>query len=133
MSDYLLKPIEPARLDRCLDKLERMARTPATDIRALARELASQLAPSRRPERIASRVGERTTILDVSRVTHFFSRDKLTFAAIGGHDHVVDETLAELEARLDARRFVRIHRGTIVNVAFVLELHPRSMAAWWCG
>jgi two-component system LytT family response regulator len=37
---------------------------------------------------------------------------------------VVDETLAELEARLDARRFVRIHRGTIVNVGFVLELRP---------
>jgi len=122
--DYLLKPIEPARLDRCLDKLERMAGTQATDIRALARALASQLAPGRRLERIASRVGERTTILDVARVTHFFSRDKLTFAAIGGRDHVVDGTLAELESRLEDRRFVRIHRSTIVNVAFVLELHP---------
>ena len=122
--DYLLKPIEPARLDRCLDKLERMTGGPATDVRALARELASQLAPGRRLERIASRVGERTTILDVARVTHFFSKDKLTFAAIGGRDHVVDGTLAELESRLDARRFVRVHRGTIVNVAFVQELHP---------
>jgi len=122
--DYLLKPIEPARLDRCLDKLERMAGPQATDIRALARALASQLAPGRRLERIASRVGERTTILDVARVTHFFSRDKLTFAAIGGRDHVVDGTLAELESRLEDRRFVRIHRSTIVNVAFVLELHP---------
>jgi len=122
--DYLLKPIEPARLDRCLDKLERMAGAPATDVRALARELASQLAPSRRIERIASRVGERTTILDVARVTHFFSRDKLTFAAIGGQDHVVDGALAELETRLDPRRFVRIHRSTIVNVGFVLELRP---------
>ena len=122
--DYLLKPIEPARLDRCLDKLERMAGVPGTDVRALARELASQLTPSRRIERIASRVGERTTILDVARVTHFFSRDKLTFAAIGGQDHVVDGALAELEARLDPRRFVRIHRSTIVNVGFVLELRP---------
>ena len=90
--DYLLKPFEPARLDRCLDKLERMSGTQTTDIQALARALASQLAPGRRLERIASRVGERTTILDVARVTHFFSRDKLTFAAIGGRDHVVDGT-----------------------------------------
>src|SRR5437667_7404801 len=78
--DYLLKPIEPERLDRCLDKLERLRGAASPDVRALARELASQLAPGRKLERIASRVGERTTILDVSRVSHFFSKDKLTFA-----------------------------------------------------
>ena len=57
-------------------------------------------------------------------MTHFFSKDKLTFAAAGGREHVVDFTLAELEERLDRRRFVRIHRATIVNVAFVQEIYP---------
>jgi len=42
----------------------------------------------------------------------------------GGRDHVIDLTLADLDARLDARRFVRIHRATIVNLAFVSELYP---------
>jgi two-component system LytT family response regulator len=32
--------------------------------------------------------------------------------------------MTELASRLDARRFVRIHRATIVNVAFVQELSP---------
>src|SRR5215208_556879 len=122
--DYLLKPIEADRLDRALDKLERFAGQPQPDVRALARELAAQLAPNRRLERIASRVGERTTVLDVARISHFVSRDKLTFAAVSGHEHVVDYTLTELEARLDARRFVRIHRATIVNLALVQELFP---------
>jgi two-component system, LytTR family, response regulator len=124
--DYLLKPIEPERLDRCLQKLERMAATsaPATDVRGLARELASQLAPGRKLERIASRVGERTTILDVAKVTHFVARDKLTYACVQGREHVVDGSLTDLETRLDPRRFVRIHRGALVNVAFVQELHP---------
>src|SRR5947207_4609073 len=36
--DYLLKPIEPARLDRALDKLERLTGHPRPDARALARE-----------------------------------------------------------------------------------------------
>ena len=124
--DYLLKPIEPERLDRCLDKLERFAgRGPAaTDVRALARELASQLAPGRKLERVASRVGERTTLLDVARISHFFSKDKLTFAVVNGREHVIDYSLSDLGSKLDARRFVRIHRGAIVNIAFVQELHP---------
>jgi two-component system LytT family response regulator len=124
--DYLLKPVEPERLDRALDKLQRLAAAPApaTDVRALARELAAQLAPHRKLERIASRVGERTTVLDVARISHFTAKDKLTFAIVNGREHVVDYTLSELEERLDARRFVRIHRATLVNIGFVQELFP---------
>jgi two-component system LytT family response regulator len=121
--DYLLKPIEADRLDRALDRIERDP-SPFRDVRALARELAAELAPNRRLERVASRVGERTTVLDVARITHFFAQDKLTFAASAGRDHIVDFTLAQLDERLDPRRFVRIHRATIVNIGFVQELYP---------
>ena len=61
--DYLLKPIEPERLDRALDKLTRLSGT-GVDIRAIAREVAARLAPRRRIERVASRVGERTTVIE---------------------------------------------------------------------
>ncbi|MCU1385843.1 MAG: hypothetical protein JWL71_4540 [Acidobacteria bacterium] len=122
--DYLLKPIEPERLDRTLDKIERFAGHARPDVRALARELAAQLSPTRRLERIASRVGERTTVLDVARISHFISKDKLTFAVVNGHEHVIDHTLTELETQLDARRFARIHRATLVNIGFVQELFP---------
>jgi two-component system LytT family response regulator len=122
--DYLLKPIEPERLEHALDKLERLRGQPRPDIRTLARELAAELAPARRLERIASRVGERTTVVETSRVSHFVAKDKLTFAIVNGREHVVDYTLAQLDERLDARRFVRIHRATIVNAAFVEELFP---------
>jgi len=122
--DYLLKPIEAERLEKALDKLERLRGQNAPDVRALAKQLAKELAPGRRLERIASRVGERTTVLDVVRITHFFAKDKLTFAVSGGREHLVDYTLSELESQLDPRRFVRIHRATIVNAAFVGELYP---------
>ncbi|HZR23072.1 MAG TPA: LytTR family DNA-binding domain-containing protein [Vicinamibacterales bacterium] len=119
--DYLLKPIEPERLEKALDKL---ARVRQPDVRSLAKQLAAELAPNRRVERIASRVGERTTILEVARVTYFFAKDKLTFASINGREHVIDHTLSELEDQLDARRFARIHRATIVNVPMIQELFP---------
>src|SRR5215510_589052 len=116
--DYLMKPIEPERLEHALDKLERL-RVPGKDapapqdMRALARQLAAELAPAKRLERIASRVGERTTVLETSRISHFVARDKLTFAIVDGREHAIDYTLTDLEARLDARRFVRIHRSTV--------------------
>ena len=90
----------------------------------LRSRVATHLAPGRKLERIASRVGERTTVLDVARVTHFVSKDKLTFAVADGREHVVDFTLSELEERLDPRRFARIHRATIVNIPLVHELFP---------
>lgn len=128
--DYLLKPIDTERLARALEKLERLSsrlsqsQPPTPDIKTLARQLAAELAPQRKLERIASRVGEKTTILEVARVTHFFSKDKLTFAAAGGRDHAIDYTLGELEQQLDSRRFARIHRATIVNVPMIQELFP---------
>src|SRR5580765_2253598 len=122
--DYLLKPIEADRLEQALDKVERFAGQARPDVRALARELAAQLAPNRRLERIASRVGERTAVLDVARISHFTSKDKLTFAVVNGHEHVIDQTLSDLESSLDPRRFTRIHRATIVNLGFVQELFP---------
>jgi two-component system LytT family response regulator len=139
--DYLLKPIEPERLGRTLDKIEKMGTglgqlgtglgagpgrdpSPIPDVRALARALAGELSPHRRLERIASRVGERTTVLDVARISHFTAKDKLTFAVVSGHEHVIDYVLAQLETDLDARRFIRIHRSTVVNIAYVQELFP---------
>ena len=122
--DYLLKPVEPARLDHALDKLQRLTGDNRPNVRALARELATHLTPGRKLERIASRVGDRTIVLDVGRISHVVARDKLTFAALGGREHVVDYTLAQLEERLDSRRFVRVHRGAMVNVAFVDEIYP---------
>jgi len=122
--DYLLKPIDAGRLDQALDKLARFAGQPPPDVRALARELAAELAPNRRLERIASRVGERTTVLEVARIGYFNAKDKLSFAVVNGKEHVIDYTLNELEARLDPRRFARIHRATIVNLSFVQELFP---------
>jgi two-component system LytT family response regulator len=125
--DYLLKPVESARLGKALDKLERFiapAGAARPDVRTLARLLAKELTPGRKLERVASRVGDRTTVLEVARISHFLAKDKLVVAVSSGREHVIDFTMAELDDLLDARRFVRIHRAAIVNVASIRELYP---------
>jgi two-component system LytT family response regulator len=126
--DYLLKPIEAQRLDRALTKLERLFDTgerftETERLRAIARELAQGLnSPAQAfPRRIASRVGERVVFVDVASITHFYAKDKLTFASTSSKDHVVDNTISELEQKLDPAQFIRIHRATLLNVNYIEE------------
>ena len=42
----------------------------------------------------------------------------------GGRTHLLRETMARLEARLDAKKFIRIHRSTMVNIDRVKKLSP---------
>jgi len=130
--DYLLKPVEESHLARALDKIERLRIPGATppDLKALVAQLtrALQGAAAEYPERIASRLGERIQLLELAKVTHFFARQKLTYAATGSKDYVVDYTVAQLEQKLDPRRFCRIHRSTLLNLAWV-----REVDAWFAG
>ncbi len=121
--DYLLKPIGRTELERALDKLDRLraAGTSAAAPSELS-QLIEMMRGARGPARVASRLGDRVTLLDLDQVTHFHAADKLTYAVAGGREHIVDETLSALERRLDPARFVRVHRGALVNVAYVAEL-----------
>lgn len=129
--DYLLKPIEPAQVDRAIHKLERMrpVAKPAwqtnPNLPHLLTELAASLKGGRHdyPHRIASRVGERITFIDLDTVTHFAALDKLTYAIVNGRQHCIDQTIADLENRLDPTRFLRIHRSLLVNVDWIQEVN----------
>lgn len=126
--DYLLKPVEAPQLARAIAKLERMhaGAAPRQDLTALLRQVSAALQGGRGPEmeRIASRTGDRVHFLELARISHFFAEDKLTYAATGEKNWVVDRTIAELEQRLDPARFVRVHRSTLVNLRYVDELYP---------
>src|SRR5580704_13281545 len=124
--DYLLKPIEQAQLERALDKIERMrgGGEPRQQIHELLERLSSVAAAQPDyPARVASRIGERVEFVELSRVTHFFAADKLTYAATAAKNYVVDHTIQELEQKLDPRKFIRIHRATLLNLDSVYDLH----------
>lgn len=122
--DYLLKPIVAADLARALDKVDRLraAAGDMPEVTALLRELERRAAPAY-PQRVSSRLGDRIAVLELAEVSCFRAADKLTYAVVAGKEHVVDESISQLEARLDPHKFVRIHRSALVNVEFVSELH----------
>ena len=134
--DYLVKPIDVELLERALKKLERLRPVvkpewqQSPQLPALLQELAASLRGGglSYPHRIASRVGERISLIDVASVTHFIAHDKLTYAVVDGHRHAVDQTIAELEARLDPDKFLRIHRAALVHLDWIQELN-----AWFAG
>lgn len=126
--DYLLKPIEPEQLERALAKAERLdaQHWQDSEVRALLTRVNAMLGP--KPERawlsrLASRLGDTVEIVDLRHVTHFIAREKLTFAVTPDRQYVVDMTIAELETQLNPARFVRIHRGVILNLEHLQNLH----------
>jgi len=125
--DYLLKPIELEALIRALDKIEHLRGLRSTiqpDLEILLRRVADSMgaAQAKFPDRIASRLGDRVRFLDLDRVSHFYAEDKLTWAAFEGKPHCVDHSIVELERKLDPKKFARIHRATLVNLAWVREV-----------
>jgi two-component system LytT family response regulator len=83
--------------------------------------------PPAPPVRLEVRLGNRVAYVSIDDVDWVEAADYYARLHVGAASHLVRETMQELEARLDARRFVRVHRSAIVNVDRVREL--RTVAA----
>lgn len=132
---YLLKPVDPEQLERALKKLDLLRETgKSLELRSQIQSLMTlfaqglTVAPRVSTDRICSRVGDRIMFIELDHITHFFSEDKLTYAATEIKNYIVDHTISELEQKLSSRGFVRVHRATLINLRFVDELHR-----WFSG
>ena len=118
--DYVLKPVKRERLNetvrRVLDELRsgrRSAQARAVEQALETPALEAQAGPLRR---LPVRHRREVKLLELDEVPIVFSRDRLVLARSGGHEYLVDYTLQELERRLPADRYLRVHRGALVNV-----------------
>ncbi len=107
--DYLLKPVNPERLAKTLERLLETEDKPEVIVRKLEYE-----------DRLFIEIGERSGFLKISSIkcicadgdyTHVFTAD--------GKRHLVTKPLKEWEDRLPEKYFVRIHRSTIINLEFI--------------
>ncbi len=149
--DYLLKPVDRARLrqtlERAHDRLEHRAAADTTDrsagsdsdsdansdpradadadrLRAAAQQYdqARSLPPL---VRIPVRRREDIILLPVAQVASIIADGELLhLTTIRGEKHTISYRLKDLEARLDAARFIRLERGALVNVDAIAKVSP---------
>lgn len=119
--DYLLKPFDAARLSTTMTRI--LARRDRAEYEAALGSLLSQLRPSA-DERIVVKVDGRHVFLDAADVSWIEAADKEVRVHVGGATLSVREAMNSIEQRLDASRFVRVHRSAIVNRAHVREIQP---------
>ncbi|MFN8581024.1 MAG: LytTR family DNA-binding domain-containing protein [Gemmatimonadaceae bacterium] len=130
--DYLLKPVNRARFTKAIDRAVELARKSAAGAQegALSR-LVDEIAAERDAlERIAVKVGERVLYLKVTDIDWVEAADDVVKLHVGKQviEHRI--TLTQLEQRLPTKRFVRIHRSTIVNVDRIREFQPWFQGDW---
>jgi two-component system LytT family response regulator len=131
--DYLLKPFRAERLQAALERARKDLAQPAEISARLAQMLADLGSPrggATRLDRFTVRSGARQLILRAEQILWFGAEDKLVFAATAEGRHYVNFTLDQLEQRLDASRFQRVHRSAIVNLDHAKSLHPGFAGAY---
>jgi two-component system, LytTR family, response regulator len=124
--DYLLKPFDKERFAQALMRAKNQVRLgQAAGIEDRLRSLL-QTVEERRPlpERLVVKSAGRVSFVRVAEVDWIEAAGNYVRLHLGKEEHLLRESLGGLEARLDPRRFVRIHRSTIVNIDRIRELRP---------
>lgn len=135
--DFLVKPAGRERISQALDRalsrvrarqkevrLRRFLRTVNGRPRPERATVARAHASPRFPGRLLLRETGRAFFVDTEDIEYIQSDGNYLRVHEGPRHHLVRGTMEEALGRLDPRRFVRIHRSTIVNIDHVRELVP---------
>jgi two-component system LytT family response regulator len=128
--DYLLKPVDRARLrdtlNRAQERLERddLRADEVTNLRAAAADYEAATQPSylvRMPLRERNEI----VLLAVKQIASVVADGELLLITTANNEHYsINYRLKELEARLDPALFVRLSRGTLANIAMIKRVSP---------
>jgi two-component system, LytTR family, response regulator len=122
--DYLLKPITQARFDAAVQRV--IDRTAAASVREL-REFAARMERTRGYViRLVARRGGRHYIVQVRDIDWLESEGNYVRLHCGTDEHLVRNTMREIEEKLDPARFVRIHRSCMVAMDRVRTIEARK-------
>ena len=128
--DYLLKPIEAARLRKALDRArDRDARRRYAD--ELTRFKSRAPNDAEKPlDRLALPTRQGIVLLDPLAVSHAELDGELVTVHTADAQYLSALSLQELETRLPGERFARVHRRAIVNLEHVVRLEPNEVGGY---
>ena len=124
--DYLLKPFDRARFRQALDRARSQIRQHGGQmldprLRQLLENLESR---PKQTDRVVIKSAGRIMLLRTDDIDWVEAADNYVRVHVGAESHLLRETLAVLETRLNPLKFMRIHRSTVVNIDRVKELQP---------
>jgi two-component system LytT family response regulator len=121
--DYLTKPFDRKRFAEAIDQAKIFMRgTEESDTARIMKMLQDFKVGPRYLERFAVKNGEKTFFIRSEDVDAIEAQGNYVRLNLANSSHLVRETLNNIEAQIDPRVFVRIHRRTIVNINRVKEL-----------
>jgi len=121
--DYLTKPFDRKRFAEAVDQAKvfmKGAREP--DTTRILNMLQELKAGARYLERFAVRNGETVFFVRAEDVDAIEAQGNYVRLSLAGSSHLLRDTLNNIEAQINPRMFVRIHRRTIVNIDRVKEV-----------
>lgn len=127
--DYLLKPFDDERFEEALGLArERIASRSFGDLNrrleGFLGDIGSRRNADAHPSRLVIRSSQKVTFVKVSDIEWIEADGSYVSIRAKGKDHLMRESLKNLEEKLDPAHFLRIHRSTIVNADLIRELHP---------
>ncbi len=135
--DYLTKPVEPQRLQSTLGRIrERIAHHAAFQTQEQLKSALAMLRPenSRQhayPTRLVVPNGARDTFVQVDEIEWIEAADYYACLHVGERSLLLRETIKQLAETLDPRKFIRVHRSAIVNIAYVREILREGRNEGW--
>lgn len=121
--DYLLKPFDRKRFAKALDRAkEQMRRTNEPDTGRILKLLEELKAETGYLERFSIKNGETILFVRAEDVDSIEAEGNYVRLNLADSSYLLRDTLSSVESQIDPRRFVRIHRRTIVNMNRVKEL-----------
>jgi two-component system LytT family response regulator len=124
--DYLLKPFRAERFEAALERArQRIGEKTSLPKTLSPSELqAATRGPGQYAERIVVKDGTRVQIIPVSKLDYVEAQDDYIAVASQGKKHLKQQTISSIEASLDPKNFIRIHRSYLVNLERVTRLEP---------
>jgi len=124
--DYLLKPVEPARLEVAIERARRRISSDRQPNDGQLERIVQMVADRQnRRDRLAIKVGERFLLVQSEEVIYASLADDAITVVTSQHAGVSNyRTLDELQTRLDPNVFWRVHRSHLVNINMIKEIVP---------